>query len=133
VAAAGRRDVGEDLAAAAGHEPGEGLGLSADLGRVMFIMLLDSSIMNITASAGGIKVESQYAAGARGRIEDRHRARLVRRLSGQRPGAPDRVSAAAVMRDPDVRRTGERGRDCPPRRPGTLRRFKGVREIFATS
>jgi hypothetical protein len=57
VASAGRRDVGEDLAAAAGHEPGEGLGLSADLGRAMFMMLLDSSIMNITASAGRIEVE----------------------------------------------------------------------------
>jgi hypothetical protein len=33
VAAAARRDVSEDMAAAAGHEPAERLGLSADLGR----------------------------------------------------------------------------------------------------
>jgi hypothetical protein len=33
VAAAARRDVSEDMAAAAGHEPAERLGVSADLGR----------------------------------------------------------------------------------------------------
>ena len=33
MAAAGWRDVGEDLATAAGHEPGQGLGLSTDPGR----------------------------------------------------------------------------------------------------
>jgi hypothetical protein len=47
VAAAGRRDVGEDLAAAAGHEPGEGLGLSADPGRgvsATLTIVLDDSV-----------------------------------------------------------------------------------------
>ena len=42
MAAAGWRDVGEDLAAAPGHEPGESLGLSGDLGRrdsVMFMIV----------------------------------------------------------------------------------------------
>ena len=46
MAAAARRDVGEDLAAAAGDEPGEDLGLSTDLGRAdsaTLTMLLDKS------------------------------------------------------------------------------------------
>jgi len=44
VAAAGRRDVGEDLAATPGHEIGQGLGLNADLGgedSATFMMVLD--------------------------------------------------------------------------------------------
>jgi len=126
VPAAARRDVGEDLAAAAGHEPGEGLGLSADLGRgatAMFMAVLDSSIVNVTAGAGRVKVKSQQAAGATRRAVDRHRARLLRRLGGQRPGPPRRVSAAAVLRRPDVGRTRDHGRD---RMPGSLR--GGARE-----
>jgi hypothetical protein len=46
VTAAGRRNVGEDLAAAAGHEPSEGLGLNADPARedsATFILVLDSN------------------------------------------------------------------------------------------
>ena len=85
VTAAGRRDVGEDLAAAAGHEPGESLGLGADLGRVTFMMLPSSTIMNVTAGAGGIKVEGQHPAGTRAGIKDRDRARLARRIGGKRP------------------------------------------------
>ena len=52
--AAGGRDVGEDLAAAVGHKRGEGLGLSADLGRAMFMTVLDVSIVNVTVSAGRV-------------------------------------------------------------------------------
>jgi hypothetical protein len=60
VAATARRDVGEDLAAAAGYEPGEGIGLSADLGSgdsATFMMVTDSSIMNVPACAARVKVE----------------------------------------------------------------------------
>jgi hypothetical protein len=59
VPAAARRDVGEDLPAAAGHEPGEVLGLSTDLGRGdsgTFVIVLSSSTMNVSARAGGIEV-----------------------------------------------------------------------------
>jgi hypothetical protein len=117
VAAAGGRDVGEDLAAAPGHEPGQSLGLHADLGRadsVTFTIVIDGSIVNITADGGGVEVECQHPAGTRGRIEDRRRARLARRLGGQRPGVPRGVGAAAVARDPDVLSTGDRGRDRMP-------------------
>jgi hypothetical protein len=125
VAAAGRRDVGEDLAAAPGHEPGEGLGLSTDLSRedsVTFMAVLDGSIINVTASAGRVQVKRQHPAGTGAGVEYRHRARLPGRLGGQRPGMTGRVGAAAVARDPDVRSTGDRGRDRPPR---------GRREISA--
>ena len=103
--AAARRDVGEHPAAAAGRESGEALGLSPGLGRAIFIAVPDGSIVNIPACAGGIKVKRQHPAGARGGIEDWHRARLAGRLSGQRPGMTGRVGAAAVVRDPDVRST----------------------------
>ena len=45
VAAAGRGDVGEDLAAAPGHEPGDGTGLSGHLGSrvsATFMIVTDS-------------------------------------------------------------------------------------------
>ena len=128
------RDVGEDLAAAPGHEPGEGLGLSADLGRedsVTFMMVLDSSIMNVTACAGRVKVKRQHPPGARARVIHRHRARLARRLGGQRPGMPGRVGAAAVTRDPDVRSTGNGGRYRTPGRRGVTR-CPGERERART-
>ena len=57
MAPAARRDVGEDLAAAAGHKPGEGLGLNADLVRrdsTMFMAVLSGTTMNIAADTGGI-------------------------------------------------------------------------------
>ena len=130
MAAAARRDVGEDLAAAAGHEPGEGLGLSADPGRgasVTFTIVIDSSIVNVTAGAGGVKVERQHPPGARSGIVDGTVARLVRRISRQRAGVPGRVGAAAVARDPDVRSTRDRGRD---RMPSSL--CGGAREAVRT-
>ncbi len=116
--AAGWRYVGEDLAAAASHKLSESPSLSSDLGHrdsATFMTVLDSSIVNITACAGGIKVKRQHPAGARGGIEDRHRARLAGRLLGQRPGMTGRVGAAAVARDPDVLSTVDRGRDRPSR------------------
>ena len=117
VAAAGGRNVGEDLAAAPGHEPGEGLGLGTDSVRevgVKLMVVLDSTIVNVAACAARVEVEGQHPPRGRGRLVDRHRARLVRRLGGQRPGVPRRVGAAAVARDPGVLSTGDRGRDRMP-------------------
>jgi hypothetical protein len=94
--------------------------------------LLDGSIVNVAAGAGGIKVERQHPASARSGIEDRHRARLARRLIGQSASMPHGVSAAAVARDPDVQRSGQPRRHRPPRRRGALRRFEGVREHSGT-
>jgi hypothetical protein len=74
---------GEDLAAAPGQEPGEGLGLDADHGRedsVTFTILIDSTIVNVTAHAGQVEVERQHPPGSRAGIEYRHRARLGRRI-----------------------------------------------------
>jgi hypothetical protein len=101
-----------------------------DLGRgdgAMFMAVLDASIVNVTASAGGIEVERQHPAGARGGIVDRHRGRLVRRISGQSAGVPGRIGAAAVTRDPDVRSTRDDHRD---RMPSSLR--GGAREVVRT-
>ena len=97
VAAAGRRDVG-DVAAA---EPLEQL---AELGRLALNPV--AVCTQVSAAAARVEVKGQHPAGGRARVVDRHRARLARRLSGQRPGMPGRVSAAAVVGDPDVRRTG---------------------------
>ena len=117
MAAAAGRDVGEDLAAGPGYEPGEGLGLSADFGsevRSTFMAVLDSSIVNITASAAGIEVERQHAPGARTGIKHRHRARLARRVCRKRPRVPGRVGAAAITGDPDMGGTRDRRRDGAP-------------------
>ena len=125
MAAAGRRDVGEDLAAAAGYEPGEGLGLDADHGRedsVTFTIVIDGSIVDVRATRTRIQVDRQHSPGGRARVIHRHRGRLVRRIGGQGAGMPRGVSAPAVARDPDVRRTGERGRDRTPGRLSGMRR-----------
>ncbi len=62
MAAARWRYVGEDLAAAAGHETGEGFGLSADLGRgATFMMVPDSSVMDVAGKAARIEVEAAPA------------------------------------------------------------------------
>lgn len=117
MAAAAGRDVGEDLAAAPGHEPGEGLRLSADLAgqaRATFMAVLDGSIMNIAANAGRVKVERQHPPGAGARVVHRHRARLARGLCRERPRVPGRVGAAAVTGNPDVRSTRHRRRDSTP-------------------
>jgi hypothetical protein len=121
MAAAGRGSVGEDLAAAPGHEPGQLPRLGSHRGgriRAMFTMLPDSRTISCAASTGHVKVKvkDQHPPGARGRVEDRDRARLPRRFRGKRPRVTSRVGAAAVTRDPDVRRTGQRGHDRPPRR-----------------
>ena len=106
MAAAARRNVGENLAAAADDELGEGLGLSADPGLAMFMAVLDSSIMNIAASAGEVKIKRQHPAGARTGVIDRDGARLARQVGGQWPGMPGGEGAAAVARHPDVRGPG---------------------------
>ena len=119
MAAAGRGDVGEDLATAPGHQPGQLPRLGGHRGgriRAMFTMLPDSRTISCAASTGHVKVKDQHPPGARGWMEDRDRARLARRFRGKRPRVTGRVGAAAVTRDPDVRRTGQRGHDRPPRR-----------------
>jgi hypothetical protein len=77
----------------------------------MFMTVLDSNTVNITADVGRVQVKRQHPACARARVIDRHRARLARRIGGQQPGMPGWIGPAAVVRDPDVRRTGDRGRD----------------------
>jgi hypothetical protein len=117
MAAAVGRDVGEDLAAAAGYELGEALDLSADLSRaagVVLTMALDSSVVNIAASADGMEVKREHAAGTRAGIKHRHCARLARRRCSQRSRMPGRVGAAAVTGDPDVRSPRRRSRDDAP-------------------
>ena len=104
MAAAGGRDVSDAPAAEAPEQ-------LADLGR----LALD--VGDTVADAARIKVDRQHSPGGRPGVVDRRRARLVRRIGGQRASAPGRVSAAAVARDPDVRRARDRGRD---RMPGGL-------------
>jgi hypothetical protein len=90
-------------------------GLAADRSGAKFTAVPGSSIVNVTAGAGRVKVQSQQAPGTARRAVDRYRARLLRGLGGQRTGPPRRVSAAAVLRRPDVRRTRDQGRDRMPR------------------
>jgi len=117
VAAASRPDVGDVPAAEALEQLAELGALALNLGRqgVMFMTIMDSTVVNITSRPGRVKVKSQQAPNTAARIVDRHSARLLRRLSRQRPGPPRRVSAAAVLRRPDVPRTRDQGRDRPPR------------------
>jgi hypothetical protein len=98
----------------------------------MFMVVLDSSIMNVPACAGRVKVKRQHPAGPRGRVVDRHRRRLVWRVGGQRAGVPGRISAAAIAGDPDVRSTGERGRDRMPSglRGGAREAVRWARNCF---
>ncbi len=118
MAAAGWRNVGKDLAAAAGHEPDQGPGLSADPGEisVTFTTFMDRNIVNVqvrqdgievismvSGRPTGIEVKSQQPAGTGDWVVDRHRARLQRRISRQRASMPGRVSAAAVTGDPNMR------------------------------
>ena len=110
VAAAARRHVGD----VPGAEPLEQL---AELG----------APGGSTSPRAGSRSSASMPPGGRAGIVDRHRARLARRIGGQRPGPPRRVGAAAVRRDPDVRRTGDRGRD---RTPSGLR--GGAREAVRT-
>ena len=139
MAAAARRDVGEDVAAAAGHERGEGLGLNADLVRrdsTMFMVVLDSTIVNITAAAARVKVKSQHPPGSSARVIHRHGARLPRSVGGERAGMAGRVSPAAVTRNPDMRSTCNTGRYRTPSRrsgarcPGVRRRARTWRNYF---
>jgi len=83
----------------------------------MFMALLDSTIVNVGGDpdTGRIKVQGQHPAGGRAGIVDRHRGRLAWRVIRERPGVPRREGAAAIARDPDVRRGRDRGRDRPPR------------------
>ena len=75
------------------------------------VTILDSSTMNITVCAARVEVERQHPARSRGGIVDRHCARLARGVGWERPGMAGRVGPAAVLRDPDVRSSGDRGRD----------------------
>ena len=78
MAAAARRDVGNTPAAEARHEQRDRVRLGADL----------RGGIGCAAAAGRIQVKGQHPPGGRGRVVDRHRARLARRLGGQRPGVP---------------------------------------------
>jgi len=127
MAAAARRGVGEDLAAAPGHELRKGPGLSVDPGGGVhvFMMVLDSTIMNVAGSTGPVQVKHHHPPGARAGIKHRHRARLARRLRGKRPRMPGRVGAAAITGNPDMRSARDRSRDGTP---GGLR--GGAREAI---
>ena len=61
------------------------------------MVVLDSIIVNVAACAARVEVEGQHPPRGRARLVDRHRARLVRRLGGQRAGMTGRVSFAAVL------------------------------------
>ena len=123
MAAAGRRDVGDVPAA-------EALEQLAELGR----LALDVGRRIATSRrAARVEVERQHPPGTRAGVVDRHRGRLVRRLGGQRPGVPGRVGAAAVARDPDVRRTGEQGvTACQAASAAVRERPSGCRVLFHT-
>jgi hypothetical protein len=110
VAAAARRNVGDVPAAEALKQLAELGGLVLDLSgknSATFMMVVDSSIVNVTSGARRVKVKRQQAASASARVVDRHRARLLRRLGGHWAGPPGRVGTAEVARCPDVRRTCE--------------------------
>ena len=79
MAAAGRRDVGDAPEA-------EALEQLAELGGLV-----------VDVAAGHVQVDRQHSPGSRARVVHRHRARLVRRFGGQRPGMAGRVGAAAVL------------------------------------
>jgi hypothetical protein len=113
VAAAARRGIGNTPAAEPAHQPYDRVGLGADL----------PGGLGRAAAAGRVEVKGQHPPGARAGVVDRHRARLPRRVGGQRPRVPGRIRAAAVARDPHVRRPGQRRRDGTP---GGLR--AGARE-----
>ena len=96
VAAAGWRDVGDHLAAAAAHEVGDRRGLAGHLGAGI-------SVVGVVAGAGHVEVKGEHPAGSRARVVHRHRARLARRGGRAAAGVAGRVGAAAVAGDPDVR------------------------------
>ena len=75
----------------------------------MLTMLPDSRIVNVTASTGQVKVKRQHPPGPGARVENRHRPRLPRRLSSQRPGLPSGWSCR-ITRVPDMPSTGNQGR-----------------------
>ena len=58
--------------------------------------LAERGRLAVDVAAAGVKVERQHPPAARSRIVDRHRARLGRRLRGQRPRVPGGIGAAAV-------------------------------------
>jgi hypothetical protein len=80
----------------------------------MFTMLLSGTTMNVAACAARIKVDRQQLPAVRAHVVHRHRARLPGRVGGPRPGPACGIGAAAIRRDPDVRRTGDRVRDRMP-------------------
>jgi hypothetical protein len=96
VAAAARRDVGSVPGTEAAEQLAEPGGLVPDI------------------ATARVKVKRQHPPGSRAGIIDRDRARLPRRLGGQRPGMTGRVSTAAIARDPDMRSTGDRRCDRMP-------------------
>lgn len=99
MAAAARRGVGEDLAAAPGHEPGQLPGLTGHLGRrisTTLTIVLSMTIVNVAAGTDRVQVERQHPPGTRARVVDRHGARLARRAGRQGPGVPRGIGTAAV-------------------------------------
>src|ERR1035441_1957752 len=126
VAAAARRDVGDEPDAEALEQLAELGGQALDLihqGAATFMAMVDSRVVNIAASASRVKIKGQQAPGAGGGVIDRHRRRLQRWLSGKRAGMTRRERAGPVFRDPNVRSTCEATRD---RMPSSLR--EGTRE-----
>jgi hypothetical protein len=117
VPTAARRDIGEDLAAEPGDEPGDRCGLRGHLGDGTLTIVMDSTVVNVTADTAGVKVKRKQPTRTRAGIEHRNRARLIRRRCRKRPGMPGRIGPPAVLRDPDVRRARDRGRDRTPRSP----------------
>ena len=85
------------------------------------MVVLDSSIMNVTAAAGRVKVKRQHPPSAGARVVHRHRARLPWSVGGERAGMAGRVSPAAVTRNPDMRSTSNEGRYRTPGRRGGAR------------
>ncbi|MGH3184627.1 MAG: hypothetical protein ACRDOE_22355, partial [Streptosporangiaceae bacterium] len=105
--ATGRRDVSDAPAA-------EAIEQLAELGRLVLYLGRRAGLVACTAA---VKVKSKEAAGGRAVVVDGDGGRLSRKVGGELPGVPGRVSAAAIARDSDVRRARDQGRDCQPCRP----------------
>ena len=62
MASAGRRDVGEDLAAAPGHELADRRGLRGHLVAATLTMVLSSTTISCAADPAGIEVKHEHPA-----------------------------------------------------------------------
>ena len=101
------------------HLAAEPLEQLAERGRLVLDL---GGRVGTVAGPARVKVQGQHPASGRGWVINRHRTRLVRRGGRKRASAARRVGAAAVARHPDVRRSGDRGRDGPPGRLSGMRR-----------